>query len=48
MHGVSTLIDRDRGGVGDVLPDPADDELDAAVEGTFPASDPPSFWAREP
>ena len=47
MHGVSTLVDRDRGMHGDVLPEPVDDEVDAAVEGTFPASDPSSYWARE-
>lgn len=28
-------------------PVPSEEEIDRALEGSFPASDPPSFWARD-
>jgi hypothetical protein len=37
--------------VGDGEPDdarsPSEEDVDRALEGSFPASDPPSFWARD-
>jgi hypothetical protein len=34
------------GALGD--PSPSESQVDTALEASFPASDPPSFWAREP
>lgn len=31
--------------IGDTAP--SEEEIDRALEGSFPASDPPSFWARD-
>lgn len=36
--------------VGDVVPESAerrDELIDTAIDGSFPASDPPSYWGRE-
>jgi hypothetical protein len=50
MAGARGLVDHDRGVGARRTPDtdPSDRELDAALEGSFPASDPPPYWAREP
>lgn len=49
--GALDLVDRSRGRPGELGrpdPEPGDREMDEALEDSFPASDPPSYWARQP